>query len=264
MNAVNTDLRQRNETGAIVPVPILSVAERAALLECEGIIRQGRAVFVHVGQALSRIRDSRLYRERYSTFEEYCLAEWEISDRFARNLRSASDVVHVLEEKKFAALPATESQARPITKLPREEWAPAWEEVLGTAPNGRITASHVAAVVQDRLERLSGNRPLAADTEVLQRPSPGGRQLIDAGTREERIQAAYASALAKLRELQDLVPAGDGGAAHICGAVNCIDSFQQHFHTVRRLKRNVEQSQGLNPDHAKRVQEMQSTRKAAA
>jgi hypothetical protein len=246
--------RATTETGGMpILLPILTVTEQAVLLECEAIIRQGRAVFVNVGHALTRIRDSRLYREKYSTFEEYCLEEWEISDRFARNLRSAADVVHVLEEKKFSVLPATESQARPLTKLPREEWSPAWEEVVGTAPNGRVTAGHVTNVVQRRVNRLAG---LSSDTEVIQKPKAGSRKpvTIDAGTRDGRITAAHESALAKLQELQDLVRGGDLGAVHVNAAINSLLSSQEHFHAVRRLKDNVEKSQGLRPEYVKQKQ----------
>lgn len=223
-------------------VPILSVAERAALLECEAIIRQGRAVFVQVGHALSRIRDSRLYREKFSTFEDYCLEVWEISDRYARNVRSAADVVDVLHEKQFTVLPASESQARPLTKLAREEWAGAWEEVL--ADGHHVTASHVVNVVQRRVDRLSG---IKSDTEILSKGQSAKSKVvgvIDAGTREERILAAAAGAQAKLRELAELIVTADSTAA---------GSVVMAIHKLDELA-----------DHVKRMQQMHANRKATA
>ena len=223
-------------TGAVVP--ILTVTERAALEECEAIIRQGRAVFVQVGHALSLIRDSRLYREKYSTFEEYCLAEWEISDRYARNVRSAADVVDVLQEKQFMVLPASESQARPLTKLPREEWSAAWEEVVGTAPSGRVTANHVATVVQARINRIAGK---PSDTETFEKPkvqSPRSN-VIDVGTREERILALTAGARGKLRELADLIGTADGSAAaNVVVSIQNLDELQDHVQRVQKLHAN--------------------------
>ena len=228
-------------------VPILTVAERAALLECESIIRQGRAVFVQVGHALSRIRDSRLYREGYNTFEEYCLAEWEISDRYARNVRSAADVVEALRAKQFAVLPATESQARPLTKLPREECGPAWEEVLadGVHADGhqRVTASRVAEVVQRRMNRIRGKD---SDTELVSKGQGPKSKVdsIDTGTREERILVATAEAQGKLRELAELmVTADSSAAANVVVAIHNLDDLGEHI---------------------KRVQKMQSNRKAVA
>lgn len=220
---------------------ILTGAERAVLLECEAIIRQGRGVFIQVGHALTRIRDSRLYREKYATFEEYCLEEWEISDRFARNLRSAADVVRVLQEKQFAVLPATESQARPLTKLPREEWAPAWADVTETAPNGRITAGHVAMVVQRRINRMAG---IVSDTEFVRKPVteggagetpavpaiPAAIEAQDQKTRERRFISLAAEAKVKLMELADAIGTADGiASANVFGSIHSLDELQEHL-----------------------------------
>jgi hypothetical protein len=245
---MNTNLIEAAATGAQLQV-VLTAAERAALLECEAIIRQGRAVFVQVGQALSRIRDSRLYREKYSTFEEYCLEEWEISDRFARNLRSAADVVEVLQKKNFAVLPATESQARPLTKLPREDWAEAWEEVVHDGV--RVTANRVAEVVQRRINRVAG---ISTDTEVvakgeehrtsnIEHPTPKGETargpadgvqtrltIIDSGTREERVRAQAKKVSAELRALLDVIGTADSlAAASVSLAIGRMDDLQYNL-----------------------------------
>jgi|GEM_PF-3220488 len=216
--------------------PILTATERAALLECEAIIRQGRAVFVQVGHALSRIRDSRLYREKYDTFEEYCLAEWEISDRYARNLRTAADVVHVLEEKKFAVVPTTESQARPLTKLPREEWAPAWEEVVGTAPSGRVTASHVVNVVQRRVNRIAG---IKSDTEVLSKGQSSKSKVIEAGTRDEQVRAQAKRTQAELRTLLEIIATADSVVAgNVAVTMHAMDDLIAHLDRKGQMLEN--------------------------
>jgi len=236
----NGELAREDSRPTNVPLQIiLTVAERAALLECEAIIRTGRAVFVQVGQALSRIRDSRLYRENYSTFEEYCLEVWEISDRFARNLRSAADVVHVLEEKNFAVLPATESQARPLTKLPREDWAGAWRDVLRIVPNGRVTTGAVAEVVQRRINRMAG---ISSDTEVVtkeskvQSPRP---KVIEAGTREQRIINLATEAKVRLMQLADAIGTADGVAsANVFESIHGLDELQDHLRRKEGLLAN--------------------------
>ena len=35
--------------------------------------------FLEVGMTLKEIRDKRLYRQQYDTFEEYCARRWELS-----------------------------------------------------------------------------------------------------------------------------------------------------------------------------------------
>lgn len=218
------------QTGTLVPV--LSVNERAALLECEAIVRHGLKAFVEVGHALAKIRDSKLYRETFGTFEDYCLATWDITDRYARNLWSAAEVVDELAKHNFAVLPETESQARPLTKLPQVEWVPTWVEVLADGQE-KVTASRVAMVVQRRMSRLKGNRP-ASDTDLFKRPVT-----IDAGTREEQILATTASARAELRKLQDLIRTADSeAAANVARSIQDMDKLQDHVQRVNGLHAN--------------------------
>ena len=53
----------------------------ADLTVCEQIIERGLGTFVEVGQALVRIRNGRLYRADFPTFETYCESRWSMSRR---------------------------------------------------------------------------------------------------------------------------------------------------------------------------------------
>ena len=46
-------------------------------------------------------------------------------------------------------LPATESQARPLTQLPPEAQSVVWQRAVETAPEGKVTAAHVQAAVNE-------------------------------------------------------------------------------------------------------------------
>lgn len=215
---------------------VLTVDEKAALLECESVIRQERGAFLRVGNALARIRKSRLYREKYKTFENYCDAVWDMSGRQAFNLRSSADIVGVLQEKNFAQLPATESQARPLFKLPREEWAPAWEAVVTSAPDGKVTQNHVAQVVQGFMDRLKlpGN-PELGEEKVQGAEAAGStpRPVIDVevlSTREKEKCEIAREAQAKLIELQNLLGSGDWVASStVLLAIQNMDALRDHL-----------------------------------
>ena len=71
--------------------------------------------------ALVEIRDSRLYREDYETFEDYCLDRWEIHRRHAYRLIDSAEVVKQLECVHLDTKPANEAQVRPLTKLETPE-----------------------------------------------------------------------------------------------------------------------------------------------
>ena len=58
---------------------IQNVPQRLRLLslaELEEIVERGKATFIEVGLALREIRDGRLYKKNYSSFEEYCRFRW--------------------------------------------------------------------------------------------------------------------------------------------------------------------------------------------
>ena len=57
----------------------------------------------------------------------------------------------------MGSTPESERQARPLAKLPAEEQPAAWKEAVETAPEGKVTAKHVEAVVAKRTSRVIQN-----------------------------------------------------------------------------------------------------------
>jgi len=134
--------------------PISSV-EAAVLADQETIIAQGLKTFYAVGTALLTIRDQRLYREDHSTFEVYCQERWGLKQSRAYQYIDAAGVVSDLQSSTIVELPQNEAQARPLAVLPSEQRAAAWQTAVETAPEGKVTAAHVAATVRN----IQGPRP---------------------------------------------------------------------------------------------------------
>lgn len=131
---------------------LLVESEYSELQQHEQVIEQGLKTFVDVGNALLAIRDKRLYRQDFGTFEEYCNDRWGFTDRRARMLMSAAEAVSNIQIGTIVPiLPATESQARPLTKLEPELQATVWQKAVETAPNGKVTAAHVETTVRTML-----------------------------------------------------------------------------------------------------------------
>jgi len=123
--------------------------EQARLKKCEEKIERGLETFFEVGAALLEIRDTRLYRGGYSTFEDYCRERWGMSRQRAHQYIEASEVVGNLST--IVDIPSTESQARELVALKPEYQAGAWARVLENAHgrgNGKITASDIRKVVE--------------------------------------------------------------------------------------------------------------------
>lgn len=124
----------------------LTVSEEAELRTLELTIERGLKTFVDVGKALMEIRDKRLYRQQYGTFEDYCRERWAMARRTAYQMIEAAEVVENVRNCAQIA-PANEAQARPLTSLPAEVQPIAWQQAVETAPNGHVTAAHVQEVV---------------------------------------------------------------------------------------------------------------------
>lgn len=130
----------------------LPSAEQEELDEYEAVIGRGLKTFVEVGNALLNIRDKKLYRAVYATFEDYCQQRWDFSSRRAYQLMDAAQVVINIEGdenvKKFSRFaPTVESHTAPLIPLEPEEQRIIWQLVTETAPEGKVTAAHVKSVV---------------------------------------------------------------------------------------------------------------------
>jgi hypothetical protein len=142
-------------------VKALTDHERAELGDQENIIAEGLQSFTSIGAALVRIRDARLYREHYSTFEAYCRERWDFSKSTANRFISAVEVIHNLESAKVKIVPAVESQVRPLTLLKpnqqRRVWAQVVEEAHGNA--SEITAGLVSRTVHKLVPNAGRKAP---------------------------------------------------------------------------------------------------------
>ncbi len=138
----------------------LELAEQKRLQELEDVIEDGLQSFVGTGMALAEIRDSRLYREEFKTWDEYLRKRWALRKSYANSLISAQAVVSELQMTATAAkLPENEWQARPLIKLrTKESRASAWDTAVKAAGNGNPSAAVVQAAVEELQEpKSSGN-----------------------------------------------------------------------------------------------------------
>ena len=128
---------------------LLNIEERNELERCEVVIKQGLKTFVEVGQALMLIRDKRLYRAEFGTFENYCRKKWDFTDNFSRRLINSSIVVENIKSVSIGTvLPKTETQARPLTKIEPELQSEVWNETVNRHGEN-ITQKKVEEVVKE-------------------------------------------------------------------------------------------------------------------
>lgn len=126
----------------------LTTGEANQLAELETVIERGLQTFIEVGNALWEIREKRLYRAEYATFADYCRQRWGLQQSRAYQLLDAAEVVRNLQSSTIVELPANEAQARPLAKLSPDQQRQVWQQAIATAPNGRVTGSHVEQTIR--------------------------------------------------------------------------------------------------------------------
>lgn len=156
---------------AVVMAPgskALSGPETKTLLDCEAVIERGLKTFEEVGAALVTIRDQRLYRFKFATFEQYCRERWNWTARRAQQVCDATSVVAQLRESlPDGPLPQNERQARALAAVPEERRAEVWKGVVDDAPKDeegkpQVTAKAIEAR-NPRSRGTEGNPKVLAD-----------------------------------------------------------------------------------------------------
>lgn len=153
---------------------VLSTKEQRDLGTLEGVVQKGLATFIEVGRALAEIRDRKLYRVEYGTFEEYCGEKWLLSRTRAYRLIDTAAVSDALSP--IGDTPANEAQARELAPLKDDEAevVAAWREAkveadeLGTS----LTAKVVRNAVRKRLGRVKRESEAAERREESRKLEP--------------------------------------------------------------------------------------------
>ena len=150
---------------------ILNIDESHELERCEVVIKQGLQTFIEVGQALMTIREKRLYRIGFKTFEDYCVGRWSFGRNYVNKIIEASSVISNLGTM-VPILPQSERQTRPLTSLEPEIQKEVWTEVVKTHGDN-ITAAKVQTVVNDwktvdfEVKEAKSNPMFSPDIEVI-------------------------------------------------------------------------------------------------
>ncbi len=150
----------------------LEVYDRDALAECETVIERGLETFYAIGRSLLTIRDRRLYREQYGTFEDYLRDRWGIDRTYANRLIQSAKVVETLP---IGNTPTSEAQSRELVPLlmagQPEEVRRVWAEANERTGN-KPTAAVIRQVREDRNAKPETTRPEVVEPKPRRRPLP--------------------------------------------------------------------------------------------
>lgn len=147
----------------------LTTGERKTLKQLEATIKHGLASFYEVGNALSAIRDMRLYRSEFKTFEEYCQDRWGFRRDYANKLIASAKVVESLDTN-VSKKPDSEGVARALGKAPEDKRQEVWQQAIERS-GGKPTAAEVKAVVAEICEEEEESETDEEEPEEDDRPT---------------------------------------------------------------------------------------------
>lgn len=139
------------------PKENLSDPERERLLSCENVLERHLGAFFEVGRALLEIKNSKLYRTDYETFEDYCICRWEMTKTHAYRLLNGAEIIDHLSPM-GDILPRNERQVRPLTGLPPKTIQKVWKRAIEKATEKPLTSR----VVQEAVAEIVKHLPLNA------------------------------------------------------------------------------------------------------
>ena len=140
----------------------LTGKERDRLAQLEKIVDHGITTFRRVGSALVEIRNSRLYRDRFPTFEAYLKERYCLALSTATQIIASTQTAELLEQN-GTQLPEGVSEAaiRPLNALGDEALQKAsWELVIATCPDRVPTqpvVSKIVRIIRNAVEPVNGN-----------------------------------------------------------------------------------------------------------
>lgn len=154
------------ETETPVNAELVNTAQDVERLkELESAIRSGLSSFVTVGNALIEIREKRLYKDKYTTFEDYCETVWDMTSRRCRQLADAAKVMENLNNcSDLSVKPQTESQVRPLVGFDDKRQIAVWKKGCAKVLEGTVPTAKI-------IEGLVGKKAKSAQKAVPPEPA---------------------------------------------------------------------------------------------
>jgi hypothetical protein len=222
----------------------LTPSEQQQLTELETAIERGFQTFLEVGAALAAVRDARLYRAEYATFEDYCQARWGMTRRNANHLIGAVDVVETLGTT--VPKPTNERQARALGKVPEAERPEVWQEAHERS-GGKPTARLIEQIASERTQQAS-DQPAPAAPRAAPASRPDTAPETAPETAQRPVHSATPLEVAELQQrLQSAMDEIKDLKAQVSNLHTANDAeIAQMNDTIARLQGRVASLEGEN------------------
>lgn len=170
----------------------MTLAELADLKKLEAVISNVTKAANAGWEALKEIRDRKLYRKDFKTFELYCQSKWNLTGRRVRQLTDAATVVQLLTEKSGTMVPKNTSERaiRELSNVPEAKRA----EVVKAVASAKKELT--PGTIKEAADELKKNEPKPIQMDFTGYPIPPElEELWNRGSEPEEI----ISSLTKVR-----------------------------------------------------------------
>lgn len=146
--------------------------------ELNEVIASGLNSFVDVGLALSEVKQSKLYKIEFESWDGYLRGKWDMKRSYASRLIKTAPVANAIEKMlpngniSDLKKPTSEAQVRPLLRLKTVETQfEAWKNAHGDSPGKAPTKDEVHAAVVKMIGKPSTKRKKVTPTLKLKKGS---------------------------------------------------------------------------------------------
>jgi hypothetical protein len=138
----------------------LTDVEQEDFERLEDVIRVNYKSTYELAAAMAEIRNRRLHREFYNTFEEYCKERWKYSRSYCERLADMDGVIQDLKGYEGSdVMPRNELQARVFVSLNKDQRVELLKTVLAESKTDITTASEFAKFKKRLFPDLCPEKP---------------------------------------------------------------------------------------------------------
>jgi hypothetical protein len=159
----------------------LTIQESSRLKQLEKIIKAGEKTFIEVGEALTEIRDNKLYRQEHGTFEKYIQRVWGWNRSHGYQLISAAKIAVETKMSTNVDIP-NELAARVLSKIPPPKRSGIISKIVATGKS--ITANTIKSLSQppqkpaSAIQKDGTGLPIPKEIEPLWNRMPEAQDLL--------------------------------------------------------------------------------------
>lgn len=196
----------------------LSELERVEFAQARAKVTNLKRAWVEAFEALAVIRDRRLYREEYATFDEFCRAEFGFNDSRGRQIAGALSVALRLAAVKNLTLPNVHCA-----------------QVLGKFDEAdQMTIARIVMAMNEKHgDKITGSLIQSVGDTLNEVMLTGGR--VDPGDGQSRVLTAAL----ETRVIEEVMRGRENARSH-AGWVKIAPAFEGRFGGVATLKRSIE------------------------